>query len=139
VAESFCERCGTPGSGQFCAKCGQPRGGAAAVAVAPAYDPMTAHVNDAVTRARMRHSAPAILSFFIPGLGQLIKGEVLKAIGVFFVSVFCWLLCFVYIGFVLGPLFWVIQIYDAYTSPDARTKEDLKLIERVKRQSRAAQ
>jgi len=31
-----------------------------------------------------------------------------------------------------------MQIYDAYTSPDARTKEDLKLIEKVKQQSRTA-
>src|SRR5436189_4607524 len=132
---AFCPNCGAESTGNFCASCGAARGSSATevqrlpvVAAAPAYDPMAAEVQDAVRRARMRHGAPALLSFFIPGLGQLIKGDVLKGIIVFFVSAFCWLLCLVYIGFVLGPLFWVIQIYDAYTSPDARTKEDLKLI-----------
>jgi len=100
MSDSFCEHCGTPGSGQFCANCGQPRGGAVAavVAVAPAYDPMAAEVHDAVKRARMRHGVPALLSFFIPGLGQVIKGDVLKGIIVFLVSAFCWFLCIVSSG-----------------------------------------
>lgn len=105
--------------------------------VAP-QDPMAAEVNDAVRRARKRHSAPAILSFFIPGLGQLIKGEVLKGILFFVLSVVAWALVYVLVGFVLGPLVWLYQIYDAYTSPDAQTKADLKMIEKVKAQSRAA-
>ncbi|HXU06302.1 MAG TPA: hypothetical protein VN903_35345 [Polyangia bacterium] len=137
MADSFCEKCGAPGSGPFCASCGHPRGAVVVAAAAP-YDPMAAEVNDAVRRARARHSAPAILSFFIPGLGQLIKGDVLKGILFFGLSVVFALLCYVVIGFVLTPLFWLYQIYEAYTSPDAQTKKDLKLIEKVKSQSRAA-
>ena len=46
----------------------------------------------------------AILSLFIPGLGQLIKGEGGKAIGHFVVAVLCW---FILLG-------WVIHLYSAY-------------------------
>jgi TM2 domain-containing membrane protein YozV len=64
----------------------------------------------ASSQTKQTHGLPALLSFFIPGLGQLIKGQVLKGI-------------FVFIGFLIGlPFFaipsiiiWVWQIRDAYS------------------------
>lgn len=141
---AFCSNCGAPSTGIFCASCGGASAQApaeaqrAAVVVAAPFDPMAAEVNDVVRRARTRHGVPALLSFFLPGLGQLVKGEVLKGIVVFLVMAFAVFLCSVFIGFILAPLFWIVQIYDAYTSPDAQTKQDLKLIEKVKRQSGTA-
>jgi len=60
--------------------------------------------------AKQTHGLPALLSFFIPGLGQIIKGQVVKGI-------------FVFIGFLIGlPFFaipsiviWIWQIRDAYS------------------------
>jgi len=60
------------------------------------------------------YGVPAIFSFFIPGLGQLVKGQVLKAIGIWIALVICWFLQFILIGYLLGFIVWVWQIYDAY-------------------------
>jgi TM2 domain-containing membrane protein YozV len=59
--------------------------------------------------ANQKHGVPALLSFFIPGLGQIVKGQVAKGI-------------FTFIGFGLGILMfvipgvivWIWQIVDAY-------------------------
>ena len=58
---------------------------------------------------RQKHGIPALLSFFIPGLGQIIKGQVGKGI-------------FTFIGFSIGIILlvipgiiiWIWQIVDAY-------------------------
>ncbi|OON67415.1 hypothetical protein [Hymenobacter sp. CRA2] len=61
------------------------------------------------------HGVPALLSAFIPGLGQLIKGQILKA-------VFIWVMSGI-VGFLLWwtvvvPLaLWAWNVYDAYNSP----------------------
>ena len=62
------------------------------------------------------HGVPALLSFFVPGLGQIIKGEIFKAIGIWVGLLIGWLLTFVLIGFILVPLIWLWQIYDAYNN-----------------------
>jgi len=56
-----------------------------------------------------KHGVPALLSFFIPGLGQIVKGEVAKGILIF-------------IGFIIGLIMlaipgliiWIWQLVDAY-------------------------
>jgi TM2 domain-containing membrane protein YozV len=58
----------------------------------------------------------AILSFLIPGLGQLYNGEVGKGIAYFLIACVCGALIFVVIGFILYPLWFIYQIYDAYAS-----------------------
>lgn len=61
------------------------------------------------------YGLPALLSIFIPGLGQLIKGQILKAILIWLVGGA--------IGVVLGwtivvPfLIWAWNVYDAYNDP----------------------
>jgi TM2 domain-containing membrane protein YozV len=61
------------------------------------------------------YGVPAIFSFFIPGLGQLIKGQILKAFLI-------WALGGV-VGFLLAwtlivPfVIWAWNVYDAYNSP----------------------
>ncbi|TQD27296.1 hypothetical protein [Methanolobus vulcani] len=63
-----------------------------------------------------KHGVPALLSFFIPGLGQLIKGELFKAIGIWVVLGICFLLQIILIGYLIGFIVWVWQIYDAYNN-----------------------
>jgi len=61
--------------------------------------------------SNQKHGVPALLSFFIPGLGQLIKGHIGKAIIAFFGTI---------IGLILmiipGIFVWLWNIYDAYNS-----------------------
>lgn len=66
--------------------------------------------------SNQKYGVPALLSFFIPGLGQIIKGEFFKAIGIWIAFAICWLLQFVLIGYLLGTILWVWQIYDAYNN-----------------------
>ena len=58
----------------------------------------------------------AVLSFFIPGLGQIYNGQIMKGI-IFIVlaSIFA-TLTVVLIGYVLYPLFWIYNLYDAYNT-----------------------
>lgn len=81
--------------------------------------------------ASQKHGAPLVLSIFIPGLGQLVKGEVKKGLWIFFGPILAFLIIFI-IGFFGGknsdPLgmlssLWMIsiivyfwQLFDAYNN-----------------------
>jgi len=57
---------------------------------------------------------PALLSFFIPGLGQMIKGEIAKGI---FILIGFWIsvaMTFILVGFITTPILYIWQIADAY-------------------------
>lgn len=72
----------------------------------------------------VRHKEPIlslILSFFIPGLGQVYNGQLMKGIVILALYVILWvvsgLLMVILIGFctmVLPILIWVYAMYDAY-------------------------
>jgi TM2 domain-containing membrane protein YozV len=55
-----------------------------------------------------------IASFFIPGLGSLINGNAGMGIAIFAAYCVAWVLCLVFIGFVLLPAVWVWGMIDAY-------------------------
>ena len=61
-----------------------------------------------------KHGVPAVISFFIPGVGQMIKGEVGKGIAILIGYVISWLLVFVFVGFITTPILFIWNIYDAY-------------------------
>lgn len=65
---------------------------------------------------KQKHGVPALLSFFVPGLGQMIKGEVGKGIGVFLCMIISVALMFVVIGFITTPILYIWQIADAYNN-----------------------
>jgi TM2 domain-containing membrane protein YozV len=60
----------------------------------------------------------AVLSFFFTGLGQLYNGRFLKGFAFMAAGALNILLMFILIGFVTGPLFWIYNIYDAYTDAE---------------------
>ncbi len=57
----------------------------------------------------------AILSFFIPGLGQIYNGQIGKGIVMIIVGVILAFTMVILIGFILYPIFWIWNIYDAYS------------------------
>lgn len=65
--------------------------------------------------ASQKYGVPALISFFIPGLGQVIKGHVIKGILIWLIGGLVGFLLFwtVIIPFVI----WVWNVYDAYNSP----------------------
>jgi TM2 domain-containing membrane protein YozV len=91
----FCENCGTEidRKAEICPKCG--------VRI--------------VSPVEMRNPwVSLILSFFIPGLGQIYNGQLTK--GIIFVGIgfFLALTIVLLIGIILYPLFWIYTMYDAY-------------------------
>ncbi len=61
-----------------------------------------------------KHSVPTLISFFVPGVGQLIKGHIMKAFGIWviggFVGFFLWW------TYIAPFIVWVWNVYDAYNS-----------------------
>ncbi len=61
-----------------------------------------------------KHGVPTLISFFVPGVGQLIKGHIMKAIGIWviggLVGFFLWW------TFIAPFIVWVWNVYDAYNS-----------------------
>jgi len=64
---------------------------------------------------KQTYGVPALISFFIPGLGQLVKGQILKALFIWAVSALVGFLLWwtIVVPFVV----WAWNVYDAYNSP----------------------
>jgi len=73
-----------------------------------------------------KHGIPALLSCFVVGLGQLVKGEIGRAASVFFAYGLCIILGFVLLFtthiflsglcFIASFIIWVINVMDAYNN-----------------------
>ena len=66
---------------------------------------------------------PAVASALIPGLGQLLKGQISKAVLFFAVWIAWGILAFLVtwipiVGWILGPLLWLINVGDALLNGD---------------------
>ena len=59
-----------------------------------------------------------VLSFFVPGLGQIYNGQIGKGIGFIILGGVLALTMFILIGFILYPLFWIYNLYDAYSTAE---------------------
>ncbi|WP_026968214.1 hypothetical protein [Algoriphagus terrigena] len=63
---------------------------------------------------RQKHGIPALVSLFIPGLGQLIKGDILKGILIWLIG---GVLTFFFWWTVIVPaIIYIWNVYDAYNS-----------------------
>lgn len=56
----------------------------------------------------------AVLSFFVPGLGQIYNGQIWQGIGLIVMYGVSLILIFVGIGFFTTPILWIVGMYDAY-------------------------
>lgn len=97
-----CKHAQQPGPGT-CAKCGEPMRGARTVGAATA----TASPSGSPGVA-------AVLSFFIPGLGQIYKGKIGRG-AAFFIGTACGFFLFIFPGIAV----WLWNIIDAYRGPHA--------------------
>lgn len=64
-----------------------------------------------------KYGFAALLSFFCPGFGQIVKGDVWRGIGMLLAAIISGLLILVVIGFILYPAVWIYSVYDAYNAP----------------------
>lgn len=56
----------------------------------------------------------AVLSFLIPGLGQVYNGQIWQGISLLVIYIFCFMLITLGIGLFLVPIVWICGIVDAY-------------------------
>jgi hypothetical protein len=79
-----------------------------------------------------KHGFPAFVSFFLPGIGQLIKGHIGKCflIWLYYAAILCLIYCLSIEGYLRGPstgisfitvlllllILWIWNIYDAYNA-----------------------
>ncbi len=63
-----------------------------------------------------KYGVPAIISLLVPGLGQIVKGEIFKGLGIMAALFISGLLAIVLIGFITTPLIYFWQVYDAYNA-----------------------
>jgi TM2 domain-containing membrane protein YozV len=104
----FCVSCGgmIDAKAEFCPTCG--------VRVAPVpYPPMP---SPSPYVERKNEGIAAILSFIFLGLGQIYNGQISKGISFIIIGVFLVFSMLFLIGFLLYPLFWMYNIYDAYNT-----------------------
>ncbi len=69
-----------------------------------------------MAKEEQKHGIPALLSFFIPGLGQLIKGDIGKGILIILGMIISSILILIVVGIITTPILWIWNIYDAYNS-----------------------
>jgi TM2 domain-containing membrane protein YozV len=60
----------------------------------------------------------AVLSFLIPGLGQIYNGQILKGLVIVVVQIINAALTNVLIGFITYPIVLVYAVYDAYRTAE---------------------
>jgi TM2 domain-containing membrane protein YozV/RNA polymerase subunit RPABC4/transcription elongation factor Spt4 len=132
---AYCPNCGKPveGSPAFCPSCGKsiqwattpipqafcPHCGAAVDPAAEICPKCGVRIKQAPQPAVIDRKNPgiaAVLSFLFTGLGQIYNGQIGKGIIFVVVGIVCLILVVVLIGIILYPLFWIYNIYDAYTS-----------------------
>lgn len=70
-----------------------------------------------MAKSKEKYGVPALLSFLVPGLGQLIKGDVGLGLIIFFGYIFSLILIITIIGAIVPLIIWVWNIYDAYNRP----------------------
>lgn len=60
---------------------------------------------------------PAIMSFLIPGVGQMMKGDTEKGLWILIFYCISLVACFVIIGFFTTQVLYIWQLVDAYAAP----------------------
>ena len=73
----------------------------------------------------------AVLSFFFTGLGQIYNGRLLKGLAFMAAGALNIALMFIFIGFITGPLFWIYNIYDAYSDAERINRSNATPRERL--------
>jgi TM2 domain-containing membrane protein YozV len=108
-----------------CPGCGRPRDAGSSL-----YSPeLTAEIAAVTNRmATQRHGVPALLSFFVPGLGQIVKGQFGLGLSIMVIEALCVVLCFYLVGFALLPIVWMFQLYNAYVKPDAAVNREAERV-----------
>ncbi|HHT75452.1 MAG TPA: zinc-ribbon domain-containing protein [Methanomassiliicoccaceae archaeon] len=114
----FCPNCGkdSPPGAKFCESCGNAMPSDQTYQAPPAYgsqpfgQPMYAPI------PLKNAGIAAVLAFLWAGLGHIYLGQIGKGIMFMLVYIILWVIGFLtFFGLILPFIFWIWQLYDAYT------------------------
>jgi len=114
----ICPNCGknTP-EGKFCESCGASVQTTQTFQQPVAQQPVYAAQQPAAAMMQKKSAGVAvILSFFLPGLGQIYNGQIGKGIILIILSVVFWLLSSIVIGIPFYIILWIYGMYNAYST-----------------------
>jgi len=105
----FCKKCGTDvGDSEFCPNCGEPMNGGARPASSQE------NLNTAVMMHQKSEALALILSFIIPGVGEMYAGKVGKGVIILLLAILSAALIMLLIGFIMYPIVWIYSMIDSY-------------------------
>jgi TM2 domain-containing membrane protein YozV/ribosomal protein L32 len=113
----ICPNCGkeTP-EGKFCEHCGASVQTTQTFQQPVAQQPVYTQQPAAASMQKKSAGVAVILSFFLPGLGQIYNGQIGKGIGMIILSVIFWLLSSILIGIPFYIILWIYGMYNAYST-----------------------
>jgi TM2 domain-containing membrane protein YozV len=113
----ICPNCGknTP-EGKFCESCGASVQTTQTFQQPVAQQPVYAQQPAVASMQKKSAGVALILSFFLPGLGQIYNGQTGKGIGMIILSVIFWLLSTIVIGIPFYIILWIYGMYNAYST-----------------------
>ncbi len=63
------------------------------------------------------YAGPAIVNIFLPGVGQMMKGQVGSGLLILIAVIICALLSWLVVPGIIGTIIWIWAIISAYTKP----------------------
>lgn len=65
----------------------------------------------------------ALLSFLLPGLGQIYNGQIITGFVYLALAIPIGVLCFFIVGFIFAIPLWIISVYDAYHTAERKNRD----------------
>ena len=82
---------------------------------------------DNVNEKKLKNPLAAVgLSFIFPGLGQIYNQQVRKGQMFFVIAIILIVTMFAAVGFVLYPIFWIYNMYDAYKDAGKMNRDEIQ-------------
>lgn len=109
----YCNTCGAQiaQNAEICPRCGSR-----VFTSQPISPPQPWAAQPTSVQQHKNEGLAAVLSFLFTGLGQIYNGQIGKGILFFVVGIVFAALIFFLIGIILYPIFWIYNIYDAYST-----------------------
>ncbi len=110
---------------KYCSNCGKKIDTKAEIC--PKCGVRVAHSREKIAKEVKSSGLAAVLSFILPGLGQIYNGQIGKGLLFIILLIVSVLSILILIGIILLPVFWIYNIYDAYDTAKKINAGEIKV------------